>query len=175
VIGRTLSHYIITAAIGAGGMGEVYRASDTKLGRQIALKVLPPDMARDPERLARFQREARAVAALNHPHIVKIFSVEEAEGIHFLTMELVAGQSLAHHITEDGLPVTQVLEIGGALAEALVAAHEKGIVRRDLKPGNVMVTPEGRVKVLGLRPCQGDAHGRSGRRHGQQGAPRLAS
>ncbi|MGH9602680.1 MAG: protein kinase domain-containing protein, partial [Terriglobales bacterium] len=129
-------------------MGEVYRATDTKLGRDVALKVLPADLARDPERLARFQREARAVAALNHPHIVTIFSVEEADGLHFLTMELVEGQSLDRLIRADGLPVEQIIEIAGALADALAAAHEKGIVHRDLKPANVMVTNEGRVKVL---------------------------
>jgi serine/threonine protein kinase len=148
LIGRTLSHYRINAAIGAGGMGEVYRATDTKLGREVALKVLPAEMAGDPDRLARFQREARAVAALNHPHIVTIYSVEEAEGVHFLTMELVEGLSLDRRIAAGGLPVEQIIEIAGALAEALAAAHEKGIVHRDLKPGNVMVTDEGRVKVL---------------------------
>jgi eukaryotic-like serine/threonine-protein kinase len=126
----------------------VYRATDTKLGREIALKVLPLDMARDPERLARFQREARSIAALNHPHIVTIFSVEEADGVHFLTMELVEGQSLNHRIIEGGLPVEQIVEIASGLTEALVAAHEKGIVHRDLKPANVMVNDEGRVKVL---------------------------
>src|SRR5215210_8689300 len=103
MIGRTLAHYHITAAIGAGGMGEVFRAIDTKLGRAVALKVLPSEMARDPERLARFQREARAVAALNHPHIVTIYSVEETDGIHFLTMELVEGQPLANLMREGGL------------------------------------------------------------------------
>jgi TolB-like protein/tetratricopeptide (TPR) repeat protein len=129
-------------------MGEVYRATDTKLGRDVALKVLPPQMARDPERLARFQREGRAVAALNHPHIVTIFSVEEAEGVHFLTMELVEGQSLDHRIPANGLPAEQIIEIAAALADALSAAHEKGIMHRDLKPANVMVTNDGRVKVL---------------------------
>ncbi|MBZ5706430.1 MAG: protein kinase [Acidobacteriia bacterium] len=129
-------------------MGEVYRATDSKLGREVALKVLPAEMARDPERLARFQREARAVAALNHPHIVTIFSVEEAEGVHFLTMELVDGQSLDRLIPEDGLPVERIVEIAGALAGALAAAHEKGIVHRDLKPANVMVANDGRVKIL---------------------------
>ncbi len=148
MIGRTLSHYRITTAIGAGGMGVVYRATDARLGRDVALKVLPAEMARDPERLARFQREARAVAALNHPHIVTIFSVEEADGVHFLTMELVEGQSLACRIPGGGLRVEQIIEIAGALAEALAAAHEKGIVHRDLKPANVMVTEDGRVKVL---------------------------
>jgi serine/threonine protein kinase/tetratricopeptide (TPR) repeat protein len=148
LIGRTLAHYKITAAIGAGGMGQVYRATDAKLGREVALKVLPPDMARDPERLARFQREARAVAALNHPHIVTVYSVEEAEGIHFLTMELVEGHALNQLIPEGGLPVQQIIEIAIALSDALAAAHDKGIIHRDMKPGNVMVTGEGRVKVL---------------------------
>jgi serine/threonine protein kinase/tetratricopeptide (TPR) repeat protein len=147
-IGQNISHYRVVDKIGAGGMGEVYRATDTKLGRDVALKVMPADMARDPDRLARFQREARAVAALNHPHIVTIYSVEEADGVHFLTMELVEGQSLDSLIPASGLSVEQVVEIASALADALAAAHEKGIVHRDLKPANVMVTTEGRVKVL---------------------------
>jgi serine/threonine protein kinase len=148
LIGRSLSHYQVTALIGAGGMGEVYRATDIKLGREVALKVLPQEMARDCERLARFQREARAVAALNHPHIVTLHSVEEAEGVHFLTMELVEGHPLHHLIPETGLPLGRVISIGAALAEALSAAHEKGIMHRDLKPANIMVTTGGRVKVL---------------------------
>ena len=148
MIGRTLAHYRIASAIGAGGMGEVYRALDTKLGRAVALKVLAPAMARDPERLARFEREARAVAALNHPHIVTLYSVEEGDGITFLTMELVEGESLAARIPEGGLPLDRILTIGAALADALAAAHDKGIVHRDLKPANVMLTPDGRVKVL---------------------------
>jgi TolB-like protein/cytochrome c-type biogenesis protein CcmH/NrfG len=148
MIGQTLAHYRITAAIGAGGMGEVYRATDTKLGREVALKVLPAEMAASPERLERFQREARVVAALNHPHIVTIYSVEEADGVHFLTMELVEGQPLDRVVPEGGLPAPRILEIATALAEALAAAHEKGIVHRDLKTANVMVTPDGRVKVL---------------------------
>jgi eukaryotic-like serine/threonine-protein kinase len=148
LVGREIAHYRIDAAIGAGGMGEVYRATDTKLGREIALKVLPPQMARDPERLARFQREARTVAALNHPNIVTIYSVEEGEGVHFLTMELVRGQSLDRRIPEGGMAVEQIVEIGGAVGEALAAAHEKGIVHRDLKPANVMVNDDGQVKAL---------------------------
>jgi serine/threonine protein kinase len=129
-------------------MGEVFRATDTKLGRDVALKILPPDVAGDPERLARFQREARAVAALNHPNVVTLYSVEESEGVHFLTMELIEGHPLGRLIPENGLPVERIVEIAGALAEALAAAHEKGIMHRDLKPANVMVTTEGRVKVL---------------------------
>jgi eukaryotic-like serine/threonine-protein kinase len=111
VIGRTLSHYRINAAIGKGGMGDVYRATDSKLGREVALKVLPPDVASDPERLARFQREAHAVAALNHPHIVTIHSVEEADGVQFLTMELVEGQALDGLIPPGGLPLEQIVGI----------------------------------------------------------------
>jgi len=148
LIGRTLAHYRINAALGAGGMGEVYRATDTKLGRDIALKVLSSEMAHDPDRLARFQREARAVAALNHPNVVTLYSVEEADNVHFITMELLEGQPLDRLISADGLPADRIVEIAGAIAEALAAAHEKGIVHRDLKPANVMVTNEGRVKVL---------------------------
>ncbi len=148
MIGRTLAHYRITAALGAGGMGEVYRATDTRLGRDVALKILPVAMASSPDMLERFRREARAVAALNHPSIVTIHSVEEAEGIHFLTMELIEGQSLDRLIPEGGLDIRRILEIAAALSVALAAAHEKGIVQRDLKPANVMVTTEGVVKVL---------------------------
>ena len=148
LIGQTLAHYRITAAIGAGGMGEVYRATDTKLGRDVALKVLPPEMAASPERLERFQREAKALAALDHPGVVSVYSVEEADGIHFLTMQLVDGQPLDRVVPESGLPVDRILAIATGLADALAAAHEKGIVHRDLKPANVMVTKDGRVKVL---------------------------
>jgi TolB-like protein/Tfp pilus assembly protein PilF len=129
-------------------MGEVYRATDTKLGRDIALKVLPAEMAQDPERLGRFRREAKALAQLDHPNIVTIHSVEESGGIHFLTMQLVDGLPLDRLIPQGGLPVEQIIEIASALGDALAAAHEKGIVHRDLKPANVMVSNEGRVKVL---------------------------
>ncbi|HLW88718.1 MAG TPA: protein kinase [Terriglobales bacterium] len=146
--GATLGPYEIQSPLGAGGMGEVYRATDTKLGRDVALKVLPAEMAHDPERLARFRREAKALAQLDHPNIVTIYSVEESEGIHFLTMQLVEGQPLDRLIPAGGLPVEQIVEIASALGDALAAAHEKGIVHRDLKPANVMVSAEGRVKVL---------------------------
>ncbi len=139
VIGTTLEHYRITSALGAGGMGVVYRAIDTRLGREVALKVLPVDVSSSRDRLERFQREARTVAALNHPHIVTIHSIEEAGGIHFLTMELVEGQSLDRVIPSSGFPIERILEIGVAVAAAVAAAHEKGIVHRDLKPANVMV------------------------------------
>jgi TolB-like protein len=128
-------------------MGAVFLAEDIKLHRKVALKVLPPEMAANPERLERFQREARAVAALNHPHIVTLYSVEEAEGTHFLTMELVEGTSLDQALLPDGQPLERVYEIGIALADALAAAHEKGIIHRDVKPANVMITKD-RVKVL---------------------------
>ena len=146
--GTKLSQYEILSPLGVGGMGEVYRATDTKLGRDVALKVLPTEMAHDPERLARFRREAKALAQLDHPNIVTIHSVEESDGVHFLTMQFVEGQPLDRLIPTGGLPVEQIVEIASAMAEALAAAHEKGIVHRDLKPSNVMVTNEGRVKVL---------------------------
>ncbi len=146
--GTRLAIYEIQAPIGAGGMGEVYRATDTKLGRGVAVKILPTEMAQDPDRLARFHREARAVATLNHPNVVTLYSVEECDGLHFLTMELIEGQPLDRMISASGLPVERIVEIAGAVAEGLAAAHEKGIVHRDLKPANVMVTAEGRVKVL---------------------------
>jgi serine/threonine protein kinase/Tfp pilus assembly protein PilF len=146
--GDKLGQYEVLAPIGAGGMGEVFRARDPRLGRDVAIKVLPDGMARDPDRLARFQREARAVAALNHPHIVTIFSVEEANGTHFLTMELVEGHPLDRLTRANGLPVEQIVAIAGELADALAAAHDKGIVHRDLKPANIMITHDGRVKVL---------------------------
>jgi TolB-like protein/Flp pilus assembly protein TadD len=146
--GRVLSHYRLVEEIGQGGMGVVFKAYDESLGRHVALKTLPPDLAGDAERLRRFQREARAVAALNHPNIVTIHSVEEAEGIHFLTMELVQGKTLDDLIPPGGMALPAFFDLAVPLAEALDAAHEKGIVHRDLKPANVMVTGEGRVKVL---------------------------
>jgi len=146
--GDQLGPYKILASIGAGGMGEVYRAQDAKLGRDVALKVLPAEMAHDPERLARFHREAKALAQLDHPNIVTIHSVEECNGVHFLTMQLVEGRSLDRVIPASGLPLEQIVEIARALGDALAVAHDKGIVHRDLKPGNVMVTSEGHVKVL---------------------------
>jgi TolB-like protein/Tfp pilus assembly protein PilF len=148
LVGQSIAHYRITAAIGAGGMGEVYRATDTRLHRDVALKVLPPEMAASPERLERFRREARAVAALNHPQVVTIYSVEEADGVHFLTMELVEGEPLDRLIPPTGMAVPRLLEIAAGLADALAAAHDKGIVHRDLKPANVMFTKGERVKVL---------------------------
>src|SRR5437870_5576503 len=146
--GTRLGSYEILAPLGAGGMGEVYRAKDLRLGREIALKVLPAEMSSSPERLARFEREARAVAGLNHPNIVTLFSVEDDGDVRFLTMELVEGQSLDHVLAPGGLPIARVIELGIGLADALAAAHEKGVVHRDLKPADVVLTKDGRVKVL---------------------------
>jgi len=140
--------YEIVGTLGAGGMGEVYRAKDLRLGREVAVKVLPAELSSSADRLARFEREARTVAGLNHPNIVTLHSVEDEDGIRFLTMELVEGQTLSELVTPGGLPLPRVLELTIPLTDALVAAHERGIVHRDLKPGNVMVTREGRVKVL---------------------------
>jgi serine/threonine-protein kinase len=148
LIGQTLGHYRIVEKIGEGGMGEVYRAHDETLDRDVALKVLPEGVARDPDRLARFESEAKAVAALNHPNIVTLHTIEEADGHRFITMEHVSGQTLAELIPQDGMAVKRVLEIAIPLAGALAAAHEKGVIHRDLKPNNVMVDDEGRVKVL---------------------------
>jgi len=141
--GTRLGPYEILAAIGAGGMGEVYRARDTKLGRDVAIKVLPEAFARDPERLARFEREARVLASLNHPNIAAIYGFEQSDGIPFLVLEYVPGETL-----RGPLPVSEALRIAGQIAEALENAHEKAFVHRDLKPANIKVTPEGKVKVL---------------------------
>ncbi len=146
--GTRLGTYEILALLGRGGMGEVYRAKDTRLGREVAIKVLPAGVAADAERLARFEREARMVAVLNHPNIVVLYSVEDEDGVRFLTMELVEGESLDLQVVPGGLPVLRVLELGIALADALTAAHARGVVHRDLKPANVILTREGRVKVL---------------------------
>jgi len=147
--GTKLGSYEIVAQIGAGGMGEVYEAHDTKLGRDVAIKVLPEAFAHDPQRLSRFQREAKMLASLNHPNIATIHGLEESQGTHYLVMELVPGETLRERVAREGaLPVDEALGIARQIAEALEAAHEKGIVHRDLKPANVKVTPEGKVKVL---------------------------
>jgi serine/threonine protein kinase len=159
VIGQTLLHFRIIAKLGEGGMGEVYRAEDLELKREVALKLLPQAMAHDPQRLERFKREAEAIAALNHPNIVTLYSIESAETsevtgtdeagpLHFLVMELVEGESLDQAMPRGGWPLTKVLDVGLPIAEALATAHEKGVVHRDLKPANVMLTDDGRIKVL---------------------------
>ena len=148
MIGSTLGHYKILDLLGAGGMGEVYRAEDTTLDREVALKVLPAELSSDPDRLARFEREAKTLAALDHPNIVTIHTVEEAEGVRFLTMQLVVGKPLSGFIPKGGMPLERIFDIAIPRADALATAHEKGVIHRDLKPANIMVTTEGRVKVL---------------------------
>ena len=146
--GTRLGPYEINAQIGVGGMGEVYRARDPKLNRAIAIKILPEDLSADAERRLRFEREAQSLAALSHPNIVTIYSVEQADGIPFLTMEYVDGKSLSELISPGGLPLNQLLALAIPLADAVSAAHQKGITHRDIKPANVMVTDDGRAKVL---------------------------
>ncbi len=153
MVGSSLAHYRITAALGAGGMGEVYRATDTKLGRDVALKVLPEAFAADPDRLARFEREAKVLASLNHPGIAHLYGFESlasagATTVHVLVMELAEGEELAERLKRGPLPVEEAIAVGRQIAEALEAAHEKGVVHRDLKPANLKLTPDGRVKVL---------------------------
>jgi serine/threonine-protein kinase len=148
LIGRKISHYSVTAKLGEGGMGEVYRATDTKLGRDVALKVLPEAFASDAERMARFQREAQVLASLNHPNIASIYGLEEADGVRCLVLELVEGETLAERIAKGPIPLDEALPIARQVAEALETAHERGVIHRDLKPGNIKVTPESTVKVL---------------------------
>ena len=143
-----LGPYEILSPLGAGGMGEVYRARDSNLGRDVALKVLPEAFARDAEHMARFKREAQVLASLNHPNIASVYGLEESDGVHALVMELVEGPTLAERIASGPMPIDEALVIARQIAEGLEYAHERGIVHRDLKPANVKVTPEGRVKVL---------------------------
>ena len=146
--GTSLGHYTITAPLGAGGMGEVYRAQDTKLDREVAIKVLPEGFAADEERVARFEREAKSLAALNHPNIATIFGFELEGDTHFLVMELVEGEDLAERMRRRTIPVDEAIPLFVQLAEGLEAAHEKGIIHRDLKPANLMITDDGRLKIL---------------------------
>src|SRR5512136_2747231 len=146
--GKTLAHYEINAPLGRGGMGEVYQAKDRKLGRDVAIKVLPEEFAKDADRVARFQREAKVLASLNHPNIAAIHGLEEYGGTNFLVLELVEGQTLADRIKAGPIPVEESLKLALQIAEALEAAHEKGVIHRDLKPANIKVTPDGRGKVL---------------------------
>ena len=148
LVGRPLAHYRILETLGSGGMGDVYLAEDTKLDRRVALKVLPAELAENEERRARFEREAKALAALNHPRIVTVYSVEEADGVHFITMELVKGKRLSELLPTKGFALKKFFEIAVPLTDAVTAAHENGITHRDLKPDNVMVTDEGEIKVL---------------------------
>jgi eukaryotic-like serine/threonine-protein kinase len=148
VIGSKLAHYEITSHLGSGGMGDVYQATDTKLGRSVAIKLLPEAFSHDADRAARFEREARVLASLNHPNIAAIYGIEEASGRKFLVMELVGGEPLAERIVRGPIPVEETLNIAKSICQAVEAAHEKGIIHRDLKPGNVMVGSDAAVKVL---------------------------
>src|SRR5262249_37794971 len=148
MIGTKLAHYEITSHLGSGGMGDVYQALDSKLGRSVAIKFLPEAFSHDSERVARFEREARVLASLNHSHMAAVYGLEESGERKFLVMELVEGETLAERITRGPISIDESLQIAKQICEALEAAHEKGIVHRDLKPANIKVAPDGSVKVL---------------------------
>jgi serine/threonine protein kinase len=147
-IGQTLSHYGIVEKIGAGGMGAVHRVKDQKLGREVAIKVLPEEFARDTDRVVRFQREAKLLASLNHQNIAAIYGLEESAGTSFLVLELVEGETLAERLKRGSIPAEESLKLALQIAEALETAHERGVIHRDLKPSNIKVKPDGKVKVL---------------------------
>ncbi|MBW2714098.1 MAG: serine/threonine protein kinase, partial [Deltaproteobacteria bacterium] len=148
LIGKTLAHYEVISLLGKGGMGEVYRARDSKLGRDVALKVLPREMSGDPEQSARFEREARTLASLQHPNVATIYGFEQVDNLRFLTMELIEGKDLSEQLTRGAIPIEEALRIALQIAIGLEAAHEKNIVHRDLKPANIKVDPDGVVKIL---------------------------
>ena len=171
--GSRLGPYEIVSPLGAGGMGEVYRARDPRLGREVAIKLLPDAFADDPERLARFEREAKLLASLQHANIAVLHGLEEAGGRRFLVMQCVEGESLAQRLARGPVPLAETLEVMGAIAAALEAAHESGIVHRDLKPGNVMVTPGGDVRVLDFGSPRAARARRRRRTRGSRPRPRA--
>ena len=166
MIGESVAHYRVTSKLGAGGMGEVFRATDSRLNREVALKLLPEHLANDKERMARFHREAQVLASLSHPNIAGIHGLEESGGRSALVMELVEGEDLSERLGRGPIPLVEALGIARQIAEALEAAHDKGIIHRDLKPANVKVTPEGAGEGARLRPRQG---ARRRQRHGRRG------
>ena len=148
MLGRTLSHYEVKQELSRGGMGVVYRALDTKLDREVALKVLPPELMADEARKRRFVQEAKAAAAIHHPNIATIHEIDEVDGVHFIVMELIEGEKLTDLLARERLTPARVLELAAEIAEGLSKAHDKGVVHRDLKPGNIMITVDGHIKII---------------------------